>query len=242
MALSRCSSAPWRSGWQGARAHLKAGLVLQAAALALVLSYYHCAPSRAALSRLMELKLETGFAFGIVSTAVFGGLLPFLYLHHEGKARTGRPRYDWRQGLGLTAFWGYKGFEVELFYRILARTIGEGHDPGTILRKVAIDQFVYSPIFAVPMTVAAYQWADARGDVGALLSDLRAPRWYRRRAWPVLISNFGVWVPAVALIYALPTPLQLPLQNLVLCFFTLMVAHQMYHAPKIERAISGREW
>jgi hypothetical protein len=42
---------------------------------------------------------------------------------------------------------------------------------------------------------------------------------------PTLIANFGVWVPAVAIIYALPTPLQLPLQNLVLCFFTLLLAH-----------------
>jgi hypothetical protein len=34
-------------------------------------------------------------------------------------------------------------------------------------------------------------------------------------------------VPAVAIIYLLPTPLQLPLQNIVLCFYTLVVAHQV---------------
>jgi hypothetical protein len=32
-----------------------------------------------------------------------------------------------------------------------------------------------------------------------------------------------VWVPAVAIIFQLPTSLQLPLQNLVCCFYTLMV-------------------
>jgi hypothetical protein len=32
-------------------------------------------------------------------------------------------------------------------------------------------------------------------------------------------------MPAVLLIYTMPTPLQLPLQNLVLCFYTLLVAH-----------------
>jgi hypothetical protein len=42
-----------------------------------------------------------------------------------------------------------------------------------------------------------------------------------------LIANMAVWVPAVAVIYALPTPLQLPMQNMVLCFYTLIVAHQM---------------
>jgi hypothetical protein len=40
-----------------------------------------------------------------------------------------------------------------------------------------------------------------------------------------MIANFAVWVPAVAIIYALPTALQLPLQNLVLLFFTLLLAH-----------------
>jgi hypothetical protein len=52
-------------------------------------------------------------------------------------------------------------------------------------------------------------------------------QWYRRKVLPVLISNLGVWVPTVCIIYALPTALQLPLQNLVLCFFTLLLAHVM---------------
>jgi hypothetical protein len=40
-----------------------------------------------------------------------------------------------------------------------------------------------------------------------------------------MIANIAVWIPAVAIIYALPTALQLPLQNLVLLFFTLLLAH-----------------
>ena len=46
-----------------------------------------------------------------------------------------------------------------------------------------------------------------------------------RELVPVLIANFGVWMPTVSIIYTLPTVLQLPLENLVLCFFTLMLAH-----------------
>ncbi|HVW22277.1 MAG TPA: hypothetical protein VHC86_13775 [Opitutaceae bacterium] len=228
------ASAPWRSGLRGLRAHFRAGLALQVAALALVLAYYHSAAARDSLDRLMDFKLRTGFAFGIVSTGLFGGILPYAYLRHEGLKRAGRPRYSWRQGLGLTAFWAYKGFEVDLFYRILARTIGAGHDPRTILEKLFTDQFVYCPAFAVPVTVAVYQLADAHGRAGGVAADLRAPRWYARRVLPVLISNAGVWIPAVAIIYSLPTPLQLPLQNLVLCFFTLLVAHQMYLEPPAE--------
>jgi len=223
MASPSAPTVPWRSALRGARAHVGPGLVLQVGALALVLAYYHLEPARALLTRLLELRRQTGFAFAVVSTGFFGGLLPFLYLRGGGRIPA---RYGWRQGMALTAFWAYKGFEVDLLYRILARTVGEGHDAGTILRKVAIDQFFYCPLFAVPMTVAVYEWVEARFDGPAVFADWRAPRWYLRRTLPVLISNLCVWIPAVGIIYALPTPLQLPLQNLVLCFYTLVIAHQ----------------
>jgi hypothetical protein len=201
------------------------GLVLQALALALVLSYYRWPAAAAAFSRLMEIRRASGFGFGIVSTSVFGGLLPFLYMRLL-RDQSGIPRYDWMQGLCLTAFWAYKGFEVDLLYRTMARIFGGGHDAATIIPKVLTDQFVYCPVLAVPVMVAVYAWMDAHFDAATVAADLRAPRWYYRRAFPVLISNLGVWGPAVAIIYALPTPLQLPLQNLVLCFYTLLIAHQ----------------
>lgn len=218
---SSAPSAPWRSGWQGVRAHFWPGVAVQIACLVLVLAYYRCPPAREALAAIMRVKLAMGFSFGVLSTGLFGGFLPFCYLRCGGRAR-----YRWAQGWALTAFWAYKGFEVDLFYRVLARTIGTGHGFATIAPKVVIDQFLYCPAFAVPVTVAVYQWTEANFDCAAFGADWRKPHWYRRRALPVLLSNLGVWIPAVAIIYALPTPLQLPLQNLVLCFFTLLVAHQ----------------
>jgi len=216
---------PWRAGLRSARAHLVPGLFLQALALALVWSYYRSPAANAALSRLMEFRRRTGFSFAIVSTAIFGGALPFAYLRRF-RGKGGRARYDWRQGAALTAFWAYKGFEVDLFYRILSRTVGAGHDVSTIVAKAMIDQFLYCPLIAVPVMVAAYGWIDGHFSAAPALADVRAPGWFARRVLPVLISNFGVWAPAVAIIYALPTPLQLPLQNLVLCFYTLLIAHQ----------------
>jgi len=44
-----------------------------------------------------------------------------------------------------------------------------------------------------------------------------------RQTVPVLISNWAVWVPAVAMIYAMPPALQLPIQNLVACLWVMMV-------------------
>jgi hypothetical protein len=200
-------------------------VVLQVAALVLVLGYYRMPAIHAALSRLVDIRNEAGVGLGIASTAFFGGMLPFLYIR---LARPGgaAPRYGWAQGLSLTAFWGYKGLEVDLWYRLQAHVIGSGHDAATIAIKVFLDQFVYCPAFAIPVTAAVYGAVETAPDWGLLRADFRAPAWYRRRVLPVLVSNVVVWVPAVAVIYSLPTPLQLPLQNIVLCFYTLIVAHQ----------------
>jgi hypothetical protein len=239
MSSSSPAEVPWRAALRGARATIGPGLVLQAGALALVLAYYYHPATRASLERLSEFRAETGFLFGIVSTGLVGGAIPFLYLRSR---RATRGRYTWRQGLGLTAFWAYKGLEIEIFYRFLARVVGEQPDVTTILTKMMIDEFLYCPLFAVPVTVLVYAWIDVHYHLAPVVEDFRQRHWYRRKVFPVLISNLGVWIPAVCIIYALPTPLQLPLQNLVLCFFTLLLAHvtRVPAAPVSAETISLR--
>lgn len=214
--------APWRAGLRAARAHLAPGLVLQVCAFALVLAYYRHAPTHAALDALANFRARTGRLYGVVATGLFGGVLPFVYLKLHPATRS---RYNWTQGAFLLAFWSYKGFEVDLWYRFLNAVIGPGHDPAVIATKTFLDQFVYCPIFAVPLSTLVYEWCETRFDSAALRADLRASGWYARRVLPMLIGNLGVWVPAVCIIYALPLSLQLPLFNLVLCFFTLVLAH-----------------
>lgn len=221
-AVAAIREPPWQAGLRGARANLLPGFVLQAVALALVLAYYHHAPTRAVFEQIMAFRSRTGFACGIISTGLFGGLLPFFYLRSNPASRS---QYRWPQGLLLTAFWAYKGLEIEVWYRLQAHVVGAGHDALTIAIKAVLDQFVYCPAFAVPVTVLVYQWNALEFDGRAVVADFRAPGWYARSVLPTLIANLGVWIPAVAIIYALPTPLQLPLQNLVLFFFTLLLAH-----------------
>lgn len=222
LSASPTLAASWRAGLHGARANLLPGLALQTGALALVLAYYWHPPTRELLGRLSAWRVEIGLPFGIVSTAVFGGLLPLLLFWSRSATRA---RYDARQGFALVAFWGYKGLEVDLWYRFMAFCFGEGVDVRTIVLKSAFDQLVYCPFFAVIVTVLAYEWIESRFNLRAVLADVRAGNWYWRRGLGVLVSSTVIWTPAVFIIYALPTPLQLPLQNLVLCFYTLLVAH-----------------
>lgn len=213
---------PWKAGLRGARANLLPGLALQVVALTIVLAYYHHAPTRAAFGQLAAWRAQLGLWSGVVSTGFFGGLLPFLYLRYMSG---GTCQYGWRQGFWLTVFWGYKGLEVELWYRLMARIVGTGHDVTTIVIKSLLDQGVYCPLLAIPLTVVFYRWIAPGVGWRAVVADFLTPGWYARSVLPTLLANAGVWIPAVAIIYSLPTPLQLPLQNLVLAFFTLLLAH-----------------
>lgn len=213
---------PWRAGVRGARANLWPGLVLQAAALALVIAYYRHPPTHDIVNRIAVLHERAGFWFGIASTGLFGGLIPVIYL--RGREKT-RDVFTRAAAAVVIGFWAYKGFEIDLWYHLQAHLVGATNDARTVFVKMILDQFVYCPVLAVPVTVLVYEWAQAGFRTRLVFADVRAGGWYRRRVLPVLMSNFGVWVPAVCIIYALPTPLQLPLQNLVLCFFTLLLAH-----------------
>lgn len=223
--------APWKAGLRSARANLVPGLVLQAFALVVVLGYYFHAPIRSGLTGLADLRNDTGVAFDIVSTGIFGGLIPLLYLK---AAPSTRAHIAWTQGLALTLFWAYKGLEIGAWYAVMARFFGSSTGIGTITAKSLIDQFVYCPLWAIPSTALFYLWCKTGFNFRAVVDDVRAPRWYARRVLPLLCANIGVWLPLVFIIYALPTPLQLPMQNIVLCFFTLMLAHmsQRESAPR----------
>ena len=218
------------AGWRGARANLAPGLALQAFALALVVAYHQVPDVQSALHALAAFRERTGFAYGIVATACFGGLLPWIYLRLRPATRG---RFNVVQGAALTAFWGYKGLEVDLFYRFNAWLVGEGADTRTIVLKSLVDQAVYCPLLAIPVSCVVYSWVEYDFDSRAALARLRAPGWYVRDVLPILLSNAAVWVPAVAIIYLLPTPLQLPLQNIVLCFFTLLLAHLTQRRPTV---------
>jgi len=214
-------ASPWRVGLAGARANLIPGICLQIFALALLSAYFFHPTSRRLLEQLAVFRSETGLPFDFVSTALFGAVIPFLVLKLRAATRT---RYAFPQMAFITAFWAYKGIEVSLFYQLQAYLFGSGHDALTIILKTLVDQYVYCPLVAIPATWLVYTLAEHHFDRAPIVCELRTPGFYTRCVLPVLIANWCIWTPAVGLIYLLPTALQLPLQNIVLCFFTLLLA------------------
>lgn len=208
-----------RRGWRAARTNALPGAILVLIAIGVLMGYHHWPRFHEALEVVRGWKERYGFLFSAVSTAFFAGFLP-LFFRLIPKAT--RKDVGWRHLPFFLAFWATKGLEVDLLYRVQARVFGDSADPAVVIPKVIVDQFVYVPLWAVPTMILGYLWKDS----GYSFSVMRARlgrRWYRNRCLPLLISNLAIWIPAVAVIYNLPLALQLPLQNLILCLFVLLV-------------------
>jgi hypothetical protein len=208
------------SGLAGMKQNALPGLALWMLALLLVCADW-LSPTVHVLFQSVGLwKSRYGLAFSATTTAFFGGVVPFVFLQATGRVRRDRLAAELAFYM---FFWAYKGVEVDLFYRLQSLLFGEHATPATIARKVVVDQFVYNPIWAAPMSALAFLWKESSFSWRTMKSKLGSE--FMTFTVPVtLMSTWAVWIPAVTIIYCLPAPLQIPLFNLVLCFWVLVLS------------------
>ena len=115
-----------------------------------------------------------------------------------------------------------KGIEIDWFYRVQSLMFGSNQQFSTVVTKTLVDQIIYVPAFGLVNVVLFVLWRDNDFSCRRFRIAL-GPNWYARHVLPVLVSNWFVWIPAVLLIYGLPSGLQLPIQNLVLVFWILIL-------------------
>lgn len=202
------------------KVNLVPGLILQTFAIALVVLYYNFDPVKNFCNDIANLKTKYGYFFSAVSTALFGGFLPWLYMVYRGDIKK---ELCLSHGLFFFLFWFYKGMEVDFLYRMQAVMFGEGTDFATISKKVAFDQFVYNLFYACASITICYMWKDnhfsfkeTKKKINKETLTITLPS--------VIVSTWIVWLPTTAIVYSLPAALQVPLFNIVLCFFVLMIA------------------
>lgn len=201
------------------RENYKPGLVLQASALAVVLFYFLNPPFHNLLVSLGEWKSRSGLLFAGFSTAIFGGLVPFIFMMITDRERMKRklPLF-----LFYLLFWFWKGMEVDLLYRFQAFLFGNSSHWLVVVKKAACDQLIYGPLWAAPTMMTFYLWKDSDFSFSTMKLKFNEDPFFRR-IFRVLASNLVVWVPAVSIIYLLPLDLQIPLFNLVIVFWTLIL-------------------
>ncbi|WP_269537470.1 Mpv17/PMP22 family protein [Cerasicoccus fimbriatus] len=208
---------PIQEGIQAAKANMVPGAILIVCGVLLVVGYYQVDAVRNALGWVGELQARLGMGFAIPSTAFFGGVLPLVFRKLFLKEGSSGRDYVFQ-----ILFWGNMGLQVYLLYKMQAALFGVGPTWQSILPKVLVDQFIYVPVFAIPSMVLGYLWKSCHYRLDETRAAL-ARQNYWSRSVPLMISNWGVWIPAAAIIYSFPLELQVPLQNLILTIWVMLV-------------------
>lgn len=209
-------------GLHAARANLAPGLIVQFLMLAVVLGYYFVPAVAALLKPIAAVKAEFGLLFAIVAAIVAGAIAPevlkVLCFQH------GRPtRANFRTLAIAALFWALQGVLVDSMYRFLSATLGNEVTLRVIIRKVAFDQFLVNPfLFSIANTIV-YDLL-SRGFTWPNLRSCLTWRYYKTQVFPILAAGWGVWIPVVCAVYALPPLLQFPLFTLALTFWATMLA------------------
>jgi len=212
------NSSPWRIGLQSAKAILIPGIVLQIAAVLLIVSYFTVPHVQVVLGRIAQWQERFGVLFSGVSYLLFCGLVPptiCLFIPSL------RPRPVWRAYAFAVPFWSLMGLFIAQFYLFQIFLFGAGRDLGTLLSKILFDQFVFSPFLSLPIVAIVHAWKD-RGYQWAVVRPLLRRGWYGRFVIPMLVTNWGIWIPCLFVVYSMPSALQPHLAGLISGFGSLI--------------------
>jgi hypothetical protein len=196
---------PLAAGAAALRRFWRPFLLIQGAAVVLVVSFHLSERVRAACAALAAWKTAGGAVFAAVSGAVAGGLLPELAKWLADR-RTAGLRGRGGEVAFNTLFFAFNGVVIDLLYRMEALLFGREAHLRTVVLKTAFDQFVFTPAWLVLITLL-FLWRQRGFSVARTLPALRGG-FYRARVVPLLIPNWCFWIPIVSIIYALPVPLQ----------------------------------
>jgi len=214
---------PWiealRRGWRAGVRNRVPAFILWCIGMALLGGYYSWPPLRESLNEIARLKQSGGLLVAACTTGFAGGVLPTLFQLFASPVVRAKALRD---APFQTAFWFCKGIEIDLFYRGQALIFGESPTLPIVAVKVFVDQFIYCTFWAVPTMVFLYQWKENSYSLLQTWAGIDR-RWVRENALPVLVTNWVIWTPTVFIIYSLPLGLQLPIQNIVLSLFVLLL-------------------
>jgi hypothetical protein len=212
--------APWMAGLRAARANLVPGLMVQAAMLTILLAYFFYPPMRDWLDRLAEVKARWGYGYSAVAAIMAGAVIPEIMRIVVFQQRKVRQK-NFANLVFTVPFWCGMGLVVDLFYRQQALWFGAEATFSVVWKKVLVDQFIYNPLFAAPVTAWLYDWKN-NGYRIAQTPRFFTVAYYRETVVATLIATWGVWIPIVSILYSLPSLLQIPLFALALSLWVML--------------------
>ena len=177
--------------------------------------------TRAFLTRVGEVRQEVSYVFSLVTYIVSGALFPeLLRIVFFQKGRLLRANL-WNF-LNAAPLWASLGMLVDFFYRCQNEWFGTGNSWQIVAAKVLVDQFLFSPFLANPIT-NAYLAFRTSGLNASTARDVFSWNFVVEKMLPTQIAGWAVWIPGVCLVYFMPPLLQLPTAVLIQCFWVLLL-------------------
>ncbi|CAN5463917.1 hypothetical protein BH10PLA1_BH10PLA1_09110 [soil metagenome] len=180
-------------------------LVIQACGLIVVVAYFYVEPFKRFCEMLARVKQAGGYPFAALAMGVASGVAPEVFKYITGVDRS----LDNKRLRNLTfnfLLFCVAGLPVDKFYRWLPEVFGSNNTPLVVAKKVAVDQFVYSPLVGLAIVAVAYTWREHRYRIGPTLRSFGVA-WYISRVATLLLPCWAYWMPMTTLMYSLPSTL-----------------------------------
>lgn len=199
-----------RIGLDSIKANALPMAVLWFLAVGSVACYYMAPGADRLFDPLFRWQVESGWLAAFLNRVAFCGLLPGVFLLTVKSIRP--PKVGWVI-LAYSLWAGMWGVLCDWFFTLQAHVFGNGHDWLTLLKKTLVDQLVWNVVFCTPANAVFFPW---------VASGFTRPGSVRKGFWPMLVTNWMVWMPVVAAVYAFPLPLQIQLVGLAGAYWMLV--------------------
>ena len=202
------------------RANLLPGLLLQGLMAAFLFAYFTHEGTRRVLAVVAVVKQQAGYSFAFISYVVADAVLPEIL--RIAFFQSGRPSLlNLRRFLLGAPAWGLMGVVVDVFYRSQSGWFGDESTWTSVVPKVLVDQFLFSPFFGNPVMIGYFTLCGAGfGREGWRRIFRRG--FYGEKVMPVQVAGWLIWLPGVSLVYSMPPLLQIPVAVIISCFWILI--------------------
>ncbi len=188
----------------------------------LVCCYFLFPQSHPYFEKISEFKKNGGWIASFLLMGGFVGLLSEL-ISVFTTTKKWTPNNTTNFGYNFIVF-GLIGVFTDFFYAFQSKIVGSETNFSTIATKMLIDQFIWTPFFVSPYQVLLGRWKALRFNFRPLLLELRRPlQWFGKVQLPVLLSNWGFWIPMCTLIYCFPTSIQFPIAILAVSLWLILL-------------------
>lgn len=180
-------------------------VIIQLFGVAIVVAYFTWPAFARWCDSFGEFKARLGIFFAMITMPISSGIIPEIMKTVTGVDKTFTAHRFRTIGFHLFIF-SIFGAMADGFYRLMAIWPGQSNDVATVVTKVVIDQFIYTPIIGVPYLALWYTFRST-GYSFSRTRRMLGKRWYMNDVATLLLPCWSFWIPMCSLMYVLPTSL-----------------------------------